>query len=76
MLIRFRFFCCGMEQTVVKEVQSIVKFPKGELPVKYLVLPLLSTRLSHTGCLLLVEKVLSRIQGWRKNIFPVREGRS
>lgn len=45
------------------------QFPKVELPVKYLGLPLLSTRLSHIDCLPLVKKVSSRIQGWREKFI-------
>lgn len=37
---------------------------EGQLPVKYLGVPLISSRLTSTDCLILKEKILARIHGW------------
>lgn len=42
---------------MVEESHSIVRFSVSELPVKYLGLPSLSSRLTRVDCLPLVEKV-------------------
>ncbi|KAK4380996.1 hypothetical protein Sango_3010200 [Sesamum angolense] len=39
-------------------------FQEGHIPVRYLGLPLISTRLSITDCQSLLQKIDSRIKGW------------
>lgn len=58
-----------MEREQWQEVQEIVEFSTVTLPVKYLGLPLLSTRLLYTDCSPLIAKVMSRIQGWRGKLL-------
>ncbi|KAK4392794.1 hypothetical protein Sango_2057200 [Sesamum angolense] len=41
-----------------------LSFQEGQLPVKYLGLPLISSRLSLANCRPLLDKINSRIQGW------------
>ncbi|KAL0395499.1 UNVERIFIED_CONTAM: hypothetical protein Slati_4516100 [Sesamum latifolium] len=43
---------------------DILGFQERELPVKYLGVPLLSTRLSITNCRSLILKLDKKIQGW------------
>lgn len=40
-------------------------FEESRLPVKYLGVPLISTRLQHQECKILVERVRDRIGDWR-----------
>ncbi|GKC26909.1 putative RNA-directed DNA polymerase [Tanacetum coccineum] len=42
---------------------------EGRLPVKYLGVPLVSSRLLYRGCKELIEKVHNRIKDWRTNLF-------
>lgn len=45
-------------------LNSILNIPEVVLPVKYLGVPLISTRLSYSDCLVLKEKILRRVQSW------------
>lgn len=38
--------------------------PSGSLPIRYLEIPLISTRLSATDCTPLVERITARIKSW------------
>lgn len=42
---------------------------QGSLPVRYLGVPLISKRLSHTDCLELTDKVSRRISSWRGKLL-------
>ncbi|KAL0277950.1 UNVERIFIED_CONTAM: hypothetical protein Sradi_7310700 [Sesamum radiatum] len=43
---------------------ATLDFQEGQLPVKYLELPLISSRLSLSNCRPLLDKIDSRVQGW------------
>ncbi|KAL0349665.1 UNVERIFIED_CONTAM: hypothetical protein Sradi_4115700 [Sesamum radiatum] len=43
---------------------ATLNFQEGQLPVKYLGLPLISSRLSLANCRPLLDKIDGRIQGW------------
>ena len=45
-------------------IQIVFQYQVGELPVKYLGLPLITTRLSATDCKPLLDSILNRIKGW------------
>lgn len=45
-------------------LRDIFPIPEGSLPVKYLGVPLISTRLKAMDCAQLQEKLLRRIQSW------------
>ncbi|MFS7982467.1 putative RNA-directed DNA polymerase [Helianthus anomalus] len=53
----------GME--VQEEIKNIAQFNVGDLPVRYLGVPLISTRLYHKDCLPLIEKVKNKIHNWK-----------
>ncbi|XP_028057939.1 uncharacterized protein LOC114261825 [Camellia sinensis] len=62
-LIKVVFFS-GCEKKLRDEVMGILKFPEGFLPVRYLGVPLISTKLKASECLQLVEKITKRIKCW------------
>lgn len=43
-------FIAGAEDAVKQEILSITQYSEGKLPVRYLGLPLISTRLKDTDC--------------------------
>nr|GEU70751.1 hypothetical protein [Tanacetum cinerariifolium] len=53
--------------TLVMEIVilNIMPFAEGELPVKYLGVPLISSRLLNKDCKVLVEKAKNRIEDWK-----------
>ncbi|MFS7899786.1 putative RNA-directed DNA polymerase [Helianthus anomalus] len=48
-----------------EEIESIAQFNVGVLPVRYLGVPLISTRLYHKDCLPLIDKVKNKIHNWK-----------
>jgi len=46
------------------EIINCLGFNSGTLPVKYLGVPLISTRLTHQHCMPLIERITSRIKNW------------
>ncbi|MFS7909488.1 putative RNA-directed DNA polymerase [Helianthus anomalus] len=48
-----------------EQIGSHVQFNVGELPVRYLGVPLISTRLYHADCLPLIDKVKCKILSWK-----------
>lgn len=54
--------CCNMEHEQREEIQNLMQFSLGNLPVRYLGLLLLITRLRFTDCMPLVDKVTGIIQ--------------
>ncbi|KAL0445098.1 UNVERIFIED_CONTAM: hypothetical protein Slati_2232500 [Sesamum latifolium] len=50
----------GMRESLL----NILGFPEGHLPLRYLGLPLLSSRLTISDCQPLLIKIDSRIKGW------------
>ncbi|GJT03162.1 putative RNA-directed DNA polymerase, eukaryota, reverse transcriptase zinc-binding domain protein [Tanacetum coccineum] len=56
------------------DILNVLPFEEGKLPVKYLGVPLVSSRLIYRDCKELVEKVKSKINDW-KNKFLSFAGR-
>ena len=57
-------FIAGVNDEVKSELLITTGFKLGSLPMKYLGVPLISTRLSHVDCQPLMDKILTRIQSW------------
>lgn len=47
------------------EILSIAPFLEGSFPIRYLGVPLISSRLFTSDCKILVEKVKNRIDDWK-----------
>ncbi|KAL0289800.1 UNVERIFIED_CONTAM: hypothetical protein Sradi_7064800 [Sesamum radiatum] len=52
-------------QTVIHEIINVMGFQEGTLPLKYLGVPLVSSKLSVTDCRPLLQKIDDRLAGWR-----------
>ncbi|KAJ9535399.1 hypothetical protein OSB04_un001489 [Centaurea solstitialis] len=48
-----------------EEIMKVLPFQLGKLPVRYLGVPLISTKLFHRDCLSLIDKVRRRTMEWR-----------
>lgn len=57
-------FLSGVEMGLRTEIINCLGFNSGTLPVKYLGVPLISTRLTHQHCMPLIERITSRIKNW------------
>nr|GEW29591.1 hypothetical protein [Tanacetum cinerariifolium] len=64
-------FSCGNPSSVVVIMDALEEFKQvsGVLPVRYLVVPLISSRLLYRDCKILVEKLESRINDWRNKFL-------
>ncbi|GKA35240.1 reverse transcriptase domain, reverse transcriptase zinc-binding domain protein [Tanacetum coccineum] len=67
-------YFCNVLNYVKLDILSILPFEEGKLPIKYLGVPLVFSRLIFRDCTELVEKVRERIRDW-KNKFLSFAGR-
>ena len=57
-------FLTEVNDDVKNDLLNITGFSLGSFPMKYLGVPLISTRLSHRDCQPLLDKIIARIQSW------------
>ncbi|XP_074283459.1 uncharacterized protein LOC141608007 [Silene latifolia] len=64
-------YFCGVSDQLKQEILSVSGFTEGELPFRYLGLPIQTTRLQKKDCDCLVDKIFSKIHGYgaRKNFL-------
>ncbi|KAK1406254.1 hypothetical protein QVD17_41545 [Tagetes erecta] len=67
-------FFCNVNLSVRLEILNILPFEEGKLPVKYLGVPLIASRLLYRDCKVLVERLEKRVSDW-KNRFLSFAGR-
>ena len=58
-------FFCNVPDHVKTSILEVMPFEEGILPIKYLGVPLISSRLLHKDCKILVERVQKRIGDWK-----------
>nr|GEW43737.1 hypothetical protein [Tanacetum cinerariifolium] len=58
-------YFCNVLNHVKISILNIMPFFEGKLPVKYLGVPLISSRLLNKDCKILVERVLNKIGDWK-----------
>ncbi|XP_022007560.1 uncharacterized protein LOC110906790 [Helianthus annuus] len=57
-------FFCNVQPYVKDQILGLMPFQEGSLPVRYLGVPLISSRLAYSDCKILVERVQRRIDNW------------
>lgn len=57
-------FFANVSDLVKQAILDILPFEEGKFPIKYLGVPLISSRLLHKDCQVLVEKVKNRLGDW------------
>ena len=55
---------CGVNDSVKDQILGILSFNAGSLPIRYLGVPLISSRLKKSDCKILVEKIVARARSW------------
>ncbi|GJW39768.1 hypothetical protein Tco_0065613 [Tanacetum coccineum] len=60
-----KVYFCNVQNQIKTEILGIMPFTQGELPVKYLGVPLISSRLFNRDCKILVEKVVNKVGDWK-----------
>ena len=58
------FYKAGSDQGYEDSIRNIFQFQKGDLPVKYLGIPLITTRLTAPDCQPLIDSMMNRIKSW------------
>ena len=62
-------FVAGDNEVLHTTICDLFRFAKGHMPVKYLGVPLISTRLSSADCKILVDCMVARIQNWTSKVL-------
>lgn len=57
-------FTCGLDRSIKALLVGTLGFNEGSLPIKYLGVPLISTKLKKVYCNALVDRLTSRIRSW------------
>ena len=57
-------FFCNCDSNLMNWFDNNFKMPRGSLPVKFLGVPLISTKLSVNECMPLIDKLTSRLYSW------------
>lgn len=57
-------FYAGVNAQLKNQMESILPFPEGCFPIKYLGVPLISTQLKALDCGALKDKILHRVNDW------------
>jgi hypothetical protein len=57
-------FLSEVKQDIKAAITNCFGFKPGTLPVKYLGVPLISSRLTHQHCMPLLERIITRIKLW------------
>lgn len=52
----------GVDSSTKLQLQSILAIPEGHLPIKYLGVPLISSRLQTADCQVLIDKLLAEFK--------------
>lgn len=57
-------FCIGVSQVVKDRILGCLQMKEGKLPVRYLGVPLISSRVTAADCSVLLEKITGWIDSW------------
>ncbi|GJY37828.1 hypothetical protein Tco_0424192 [Tanacetum coccineum] len=64
-------YFCNVTNHVKMSILQILPFEEGRLPVKYLGVPLVSSRLIYKDCKELIEKVQHRVDDWKNKSLSI-----
>nr|GEW15224.1 hypothetical protein [Tanacetum cinerariifolium] len=64
-------FFCNVPNAIKASILNSMPFAKGVLLVRYLGVPLISSRLLYRDCKILVEKLKSRLNDWRNKFLSL-----
>jgi hypothetical protein len=57
-------FTCGVAGHVKNQMLGILGYQQGKLPMRYLGIPLISSRLKKADCALLAERIATKAKSW------------
>jgi len=62
-------FCSGVSERIKISLLSELQMGEGHLPVRYLGVPLISSKLSAADCKVLLDKIAGRIDSWSSSLL-------
>ncbi|XP_050217536.1 uncharacterized protein LOC126668373 [Mercurialis annua] len=62
-------FFCNVEDSTKRSITCMTGFKEGVLPLRYLGIPLISTKLSRDDCKGIIEKITSKIHSWNSKFL-------
>jgi len=62
-------FYAGIDANVGNDICNALQFPRGILPMKYLGVPLITTKLKKGDCEELIRKISARITSWKSKFL-------
>lgn len=62
-------FFSGVSQELKDNLAAILSIPECPLPVKYLGVPLISSKLSHGDCIVLKDIIVKRVTSWSSKLL-------
>ena len=63
-LAKSEIYCAGISPSVTADILNGLGFRMGQLPIRYLGIPLISRKIRNADCKLLIEKITARINHW------------
>jgi hypothetical protein len=63
-LAKSSLYLSGIDANRKSTITGMLGIQEATLPVRYLGVPLLSSRLTHTDCIPLMERIIARIKLW------------
>ncbi|CAI8592319.1 unnamed protein product [Vicia faba] len=66
-----KFYCGGVDRETKSKIQEISSFVEGQLPVRYLGVPVTSKKLNANHYLPLIDKIMARIRHWISKLFSM-----
>lgn len=67
--LKSHVFFSGCEKKLHEEILGVTTFKEGHLPVRYLGVPLIPTRLKSSDCQGLVSRISARIKSWTNKVL-------
>ncbi|XP_050238425.1 uncharacterized protein LOC126687917 [Mercurialis annua] len=64
-----QIFFCNINSELKNRILNMLGFIEGELPLRYLGIPLITSRLSHQDCKGIIEKITKRISSWTSKLL-------
>jgi len=62
-------FVSCQDESLRENILSVAGFQREVLPMRYLGMPLLSTKLSYGGCKPIIDKVKNKICSWQSRLL-------
>lgn len=62
-------FLSNVSSQVNSDILNIILFVEGSFPIRYLRVPLISSRLFKKDCKILIERVKNRLDDWKNKLL-------